>query len=125
MVAIVGAAAYDIFKPLAESWRSATAGKVTAGSGVFPDINGLALEITPTGDFFKVSKNPFDPEVDSRRWHLEIGGMVDQPLSFTYEEFKQLPFVEQTATLMCISNEVGGNLLGQCQMERRQTAGCA
>jgi len=37
MVAIVGAAAYDIFKPILETWRNATAGKVTKGTGVFPD----------------------------------------------------------------------------------------
>ena len=115
MVAVVGAAAYDILKPIFESWTSASAGKVASGSGVFPDINGLSFEITPTKDFYKVSKNPFDPEVDIRRWHLEIAGMVERPLSFTYEEIKQLPSVEQIATLMCISYEPGDNILGNAK----------
>jgi len=39
-------------------------------------------------------------------------GMVENALSFSYEEFKTLPSVEQQATLACISNEVGGDLIG-------------
>jgi DMSO/TMAO reductase YedYZ molybdopterin-dependent catalytic subunit len=115
MTVTVAAAAYDIFKPLVESIRSSYAGKVSVGSGVFPDITGLSLEITPTGDFFKVSKNPFDPDLVAQKWHLEIGGMVEHPLSFSFDEIKKLPSVEQYTSLMCISNEVGGDLLGNAK----------
>ena len=82
------------------------------GDGVFPNIDNLALEITPTRDFYQVSKNAFDPQVDVRRWKLEVAGLVDNPLALTYDEMKALPPVEQYATLACISNEVGGDLIG-------------
>ncbi|HKP11447.1 MAG TPA: molybdopterin-dependent oxidoreductase, partial [Blastocatellia bacterium] len=53
-----------------------------------------------------------DPEVDAGRWRLEIAGLVETPVTFTYEEIKALPSIEQYATLCCISNEVGGDLIG-------------
>jgi DMSO/TMAO reductase YedYZ molybdopterin-dependent catalytic subunit len=103
---------YDIGKTLLGSWLQKGAGRVKAGNGVFPEIEGLALEVTPNADFYEVSKNPFDPQVDHKGWRLQIGGLVDRPFSLTYKEIKALPSVEQYATLCCISNDVGGNLIG-------------
>jgi DMSO/TMAO reductase YedYZ molybdopterin-dependent catalytic subunit len=103
---------YDIGKSLLGSWLGSGSGRVKRGNSVFPDIDNLALEVTPTGDFYQVSKNAFDPQVDARRWKLEVAGMVENAISFSYEDMKALPFVEQYATLACISNEVGGDLIG-------------
>lgn len=111
-VAIIGVGVYDIARSLWGTWFQANSGRVRNGDGTFPNINELALEVTPTEDFYLVSKNPFDPEVDVERWRLEIGGLVDNPFSLTYEEMKSLPSVEQYATLECIDNPVGGNLIG-------------
>jgi DMSO/TMAO reductase YedYZ molybdopterin-dependent catalytic subunit len=110
--AILAVGVYDIARSLWGTWFQANSGRVSNGNGSFPNINELALEITPTKDFYLVSKNPFDPEVDVQRWRLEIGGLVENPLSLNYEEMKSLPFVEQYATLECIDNPVGGNLIG-------------
>jgi len=103
---------YDIGRSLLGSWLSSGSGRVRRGDGVFPNIDNLALEITPTKDFYEVSKNAFDPQVDAGRWRLEIAGLVDMPFALTYDEIKALPAVEQYATLCCISNEVGGDLIG-------------
>ena len=103
---------YDIGKSLLGSWLKSGAGRVKNGDGVFPNIDNLALEITPTADFYQVSKNAFDPQVDVRKWKLEVLGLVENPLTLTYDEMKSLPSVEQYATLACISNEVGGDLIG-------------
>ena len=103
---------YDIGKSLLGSWLSSGAGRVRKGDGVFPNVNNLALEVTPTQDFYQVSKNAFDPQVDVRKWKLEVVGLVENPLGISYEEMKTLPSVEQYATLACISNEVGGDLIG-------------
>ena len=110
--AVVGVAAYDIGRALLIPWLKSGAGRVRGGSGVFPDLDGLSREITPTADFYDVSKNTDDPEVDVKRWKLEIGGQVENALSLTYDDIKQLPSVEQYATLECISNSVGGDLIG-------------
>jgi DMSO/TMAO reductase YedYZ molybdopterin-dependent catalytic subunit len=68
--------------------------------------------ITPVGTFYNVSKNFIDPNVKADGWSLSIGGLVEQPLTLSYDELKALPPVEQPATLCCISNEVGGDLMG-------------
>jgi DMSO/TMAO reductase YedYZ molybdopterin-dependent catalytic subunit len=110
--AVLAVGIYDIASSLLGSWFTSGSGRVKGGSGVFPEIDSLALEITPTRDFYLVSKNAFDPHVDAREWTLEVKGMVDNPFSLTYDEIRALPSVEQYATLACISNEVGGDLIG-------------
>ncbi|MBI4561510.1 MAG: molybdopterin-dependent oxidoreductase [Candidatus Rokubacteria bacterium] len=78
---------------------------------LFRSIVGLSPEIVPVGRFYTVSKNVFDPSVNPAKWSLEIKGLVERPYRITYEELRTLPAVEQHATLMCISNEVGGELI--------------
>lgn len=76
-------------------------------------IPGLSPEITPNDKFYVVSKNVFrDPSVQEAAWRLEIKGLVDRPLTLTYQEIKTLPASNQFFTLQCISNEVGGELIG-------------
>ncbi|MBI3969424.1 MAG: molybdopterin-dependent oxidoreductase, partial [Chloroflexi bacterium] len=75
-------------------------------------IKGLSPEITPVDDFYTVSKNFLDPTVDAASWKVEITGLVDQPLTLTYDDLKALPSVEKIHTLACISNPVGGDLIG-------------
>jgi DMSO/TMAO reductase YedYZ molybdopterin-dependent catalytic subunit len=109
---VLAVGVYDMARSLLGSWLNAGAGRVRNGTGEFPNLNNLALEVTPTKDFYVVSKNAFDPEVDAERWRLEITGLVESPLTLSYDEVKSLPAVEQYATLCCISNEVGGDLIG-------------
>jgi len=110
--AVLAVGVYDIARSLFGSWLNSGAGRVRGGTGEFPNIDNLALEITPTKDFYLVSKNAFDPEVEATRWRLEIAGLVETPMTLAYNDIKSLPSVEQYATLCCISNEVGGDLIG-------------
>jgi len=110
--AVLAVGIYDIAKSLAGTWFQFNSGRVTNGNGSFPDLNGLALEVTPTGDFYEVSKNPFDPEVNAQKWNLEVGGLVEKPYALSYAEIASLTAIEQYATLECIDNQVGGNLIG-------------
>ena len=110
--AVLAVGLYDIGKSLFGMWLQSGSGRVKRGDGVFPNIDNLALEITPTRDFYQVSKNAFDPQIDLRRWKLEVVGLVDNSLTLTYDDIKSLPSVDQYATLACISNEVGGDLIG-------------
>jgi DMSO/TMAO reductase YedYZ molybdopterin-dependent catalytic subunit len=74
-------------------------------------ISGLSPEVTPVGKFYTVSKNVFDPTVDAKTWTLVVKGQVERPYSLTLEELRQLPAVTKPHTLMCVSNEVGGELI--------------
>jgi DMSO/TMAO reductase YedYZ molybdopterin-dependent catalytic subunit len=76
------------------------------------DLPGMSPEITATSDFYTVSKNFIDPQVAVAGWRLKIDGLVDNPMELTYEQLTALPASDGYYTLMCISNEVGGDLWG-------------
>ena len=76
-------------------------------------VPGLPTEITPNDRFYVVSKNVVrDPVVDPQTWQLEVTGLVDRPFFLSYSELRQLPSASQYFTLQCISNVVGGELIG-------------
>jgi DMSO/TMAO reductase YedYZ molybdopterin-dependent catalytic subunit len=78
-----------------------------------PMPNGAVSAITPLADFYKVSKNFLaDPRPDGNQWRLSVEGMVNKPTVFTLADIRALPSVEKQHTLTCISNEVGGDLIG-------------
>jgi DMSO/TMAO reductase YedYZ molybdopterin-dependent catalytic subunit len=71
----------------------------------------LDSEVTPTYLFYRIDINPIVPAVDATSWTLNVKGLVNNPLSLTYGEIKALPSVEQYATLQCVSNKIGGDLI--------------
>ncbi len=73
--------------------------------------NNIPAPMTPIPEFYTVSKNFIDPNVDLDNWALDIKGLVERPVTVSYEQLLSLPAVEQTATLTCISNEIGGDLI--------------
>ncbi len=91
---------------------SANPTSTAAGTTGAWNVKGLSREVTPTSDFYTVSKNFFsDPTVDPSHWTLQVAGEVKNPYTMTYNKLLQLPAIERHQTLMCISNEVGGDLI--------------
>ena len=80
-----------------------------------PPSEGLATEVTPNPHFYVVSKNEVDPTVDVNDWQLEITGLVDSPVTLTYDDLKSALPVEEYVTLECIGNVVGGDLIGNAK----------
>lgn len=72
---------------------------------------GTRDEISPISRFYVIDKNLLPPNVDADGWQLTINGAVNNELSFTYDEILTMPTVEFYATLECISNEIGGDLI--------------
>lgn len=52
------------------------------------------------------------PAVDVDRWRLAITGMVEHPFELSFTELLAMPLVEEYVTLACVSNPVGGDLVG-------------
>lgn len=75
---------------------------------------GLPPEETPQKDLYYVSKNIaiLDPDLRGRPYRLEVGGLVEAPLTLGLEELRSFPPLEANLVLTCISNEVGGPLIG-------------
>lgn len=88
---------------------------------VFAQFDQLEAEgrltglVTPTKDFYHVSKNFTDPTVALDGWSLEVGGLVNTPKSFTYEELVARATTRNITTLCCISNELGGTLISTAE----------
>ena len=72
----------------------------------------LASEITPTDLFYRVDINPVPPTVDANSWRLVVKGLVNNPLTITYEQLKAIPSVPQIATLECVSNKIANDFIG-------------
>jgi len=70
----------------------------------------LDSEVTPTYLFYRIDINPIVPVVDATSWTLTVKGLVNNPLTITYEEIKAMPSVKEYATLQCVSNKIGGDL---------------
>lgn len=75
-------------------------------------LDGLSPVLTPNDDFYRIDTAVTVPRVDADGWVLRIHGLVEQPLTITYEQLLAMPQREADVTLTCVSNEVGGDLVG-------------
>lgn len=73
----------------------------------------IVQPITPNDLFYCVTKNVVDPRVNVDIWHLEVNGLVQNPRTYRFKDFKDFNFniVEQETTLMCISNGLDAGLI--------------
>lgn len=79
----------------------------------FPKISGLSPEITSVAEHYVVDINLNQPVVDVDSWTLTVDGLVDRPLQLSFEELQsRFGLVEEYSVLTCVSNEVGGPLIG-------------
>jgi len=76
------------------------------------DVPGLSPFVTPTADFYRIDTALVTPQVDASSWRLRVGGLVESPFELTFDELLALDLVEEPVTLACVSNEVGGDLVG-------------
>ncbi|OYO08294.1 molybdopterin-dependent oxidoreductase [Enemella evansiae] len=71
--------------------------------------------VTPIPDFYRVDIALVTPRIDPGDWELVIDGMVRNPLRLSYPQLLELPMIERTITLACVSNEVGGPYVGNAR----------
>ena len=77
------------------------------------DFDGMPSAVTAPGEHYVVDINVRPPIVDPETWTLDVEGAVRSPYSLSYNELvTHGESVEQTATMVCISNQVGGELIG-------------
>ncbi|GHF26709.1 molybdopterin-dependent oxidoreductase [Pseudolysinimonas yzui] len=86
------------------------AAPVPAGAEL--DVDGLTPVITPNADFYRIDTALQVPNLDPAQWSLRIHGLVENEVELTWDELIALPLEESYTTLMCVSNPVGGDLVG-------------
>ncbi len=86
---------------------------VPAGATLSP----ITPFITPNADFYRIDTALSFPRIDVASWKVDIGGMVDRPLSLTYKDLSGRPQVERIVTLCCVSNDVGGEYISNASFQ--------
>lgn len=75
-------------------------------------IPGLSSYVTPNSDFYRIDTELTVPQVSKDEWSLRIYGMVDREIHLKYSDLAARPALERLVTLTCVSNPVGGDLIG-------------
>jgi DMSO/TMAO reductase YedYZ molybdopterin-dependent catalytic subunit len=78
-------------------------------------LDGLTPIVVPNSDFYRIDTALVVPRVDLSRWTLRVTGMVDDPLTLRYDDLLAMDLVEDHVTIGCVSNYVGGSLVGNAR----------
>jgi DMSO/TMAO reductase YedYZ molybdopterin-dependent catalytic subunit len=101
----VDASAPDLLPPVGDQLPS-------TDSGDLDEVAGITPFVTDNADFYRIDTALRIPTIDSGDWSVRIHGMVDNEMVLSYDQLLARPMVERTVTLCCVSNEVGGDLVG-------------
>ncbi len=80
-------------------------------------VPGLSPLYTPNDRFYRIDTALRVPRVDPASWRLRVTGLVDRELSFTFADLRRRATVEADVTIACVSNEVGGGLVGNARWQ--------
>jgi DMSO/TMAO reductase YedYZ molybdopterin-dependent catalytic subunit len=78
-------------------------------------VKGITPYLTSRSDFYRIDTALVVPRLTTDDWSLRIHGMVEHEVKLTWEQLLALPMVERLVTLSCVSNEVGGDLIGNAR----------
>ena len=79
------------------------------------DLPGAIPFVSSNADFYRIDTALQVPNVTTADWSLRIHGMVDNELTISWDELLAMPMVERYTTLTCVSNEIGGDLIGNAR----------
>ncbi len=86
-----------------------------APPAVQASAEGVSPFFTPNRDFYRIDTALTVPRVSIENWQMTIGGMVRRPITLSYADLLEREIVESDITLTCVSNEVGGSLIGNAR----------
>ncbi|WP_426986861.1 molybdopterin-dependent oxidoreductase [Pseudarthrobacter sp. Y6] len=130
-VLATGAGATAVGGVVAAVWRGAAAGISTAReklqlpaaiseapaipAGAEVGLDGMQPLVTPNRDFYRIDTALIVPSLDPESWVLRVTGMVEQEVELNLTELLAKPLIERHVTIACVSNEVGGDLIGNAR----------
>jgi DMSO/TMAO reductase YedYZ molybdopterin-dependent catalytic subunit len=80
-------------------------------------VSGISPFFTPNSKFYRVDTSLVLPKVSPANWQLRIHGMVDRPMTLTYDDLLKMSMIDRNITLTCVSEAVGGNFIGNAQWQ--------
>lgn len=121
VIAAVGGQLLGASRRIAEAAREALRLPVPAQpapalpAGVQSATPGVTPFVTPTNEFYRIDTALLIPQVDPATWTLRVCGMVEEEVEITFDELLAEDLVEAWVTLACVSNPVGGDLVGNAK----------
>lgn len=91
--------------------------------GVELTIDGLAPWETPSDNFYLIDTTFIKPAIEPADWTIRIHGMVEREITLTYRELVSREITQDWITLNCVSNPVGGELVGNAWWSGVRLAG--
>jgi DMSO/TMAO reductase YedYZ molybdopterin-dependent catalytic subunit len=92
---------------------ASAAASAPAGADLAGQVPGLTPLITRNGDFYRVDTAISAPQIRPATYRLTLTGMFDSPRTYRLSDlFSRPDLIERDVTLSCVSNEIGGDLIG-------------
>ena len=92
-------------------------------SGVKVGVDGVTSWLTPADDFYLIDTAYIKPTIEPADWQLRIHGMVERELLLSYNDLIAREITQDWITLNCVSNPVGGDLIGNAWWSGVRLAG--
>lgn len=78
-------------------------------------LDGMEPLVTPNAEFYRIDTALTVPAIDPEKWVLRVTGLVAEEVELTFAELLGKPLIERHVTIACVSNEVGGDLIGNAR----------
>jgi DMSO/TMAO reductase YedYZ molybdopterin-dependent catalytic subunit len=78
-------------------------------------VPGLTPIVVPNDAFYRIDTALLVPSLGTDTWQLRIHGLVERETTLTWDQLISMPQFEQYVTIACVSNEVGGHLVGNAK----------
>ena len=75
-------------------------------------VDGIWPWMTPNEEFYLIDTAIVRPAIDPEEWTLRIHGLVEREITISYSDLIAREVSERWITLNCVSNPVGGDLIG-------------
>ena len=107
------AAVNEVRRKLALPAPVSPAPPIPAGAEV--RLDGVGPLVTPNKDFYRIDTALRVPVVDPAQWTLRVTGLLEREVSLDFAALLAKPLIERQITIACVSNEVGGDLIGNAR----------
>ncbi|MFC3690021.1 molybdopterin-dependent oxidoreductase [Aquipuribacter hungaricus] len=91
-------------------------------SATFDAVRGITPFRTPSRDFYRIDTALVVPSLTTADWSLRITGLVEREVELGWDDVLARSLVERWTTLSCVSNPVGGDLVGNALWRGVRTA---
>ncbi len=81
-------------------------------TGATVNVPGVTPFVVPNDAFYRIDTALVVPQLDTATWSLRVWGEVEQEVTLDWKTLLQQKLEEHMVTLTCVSNEVGGDLIG-------------